>query len=141
MRSRSSTRQLTTEQELYASGVGALSRRAHSIHEMRKYLERRTEDKDLTSQVIARLRERDYLNDARYALDFARHHATMRKQGRFRIARELRVRGVPDRHIEEALDAVFAETDEAASVRARLRRRMTHLRWPARSAQARLALR
>ena len=43
-----------------------------------------------------------------------------RQQGRFRIARELRTRGVPDHHIEAALDAVFAETDEAALVRARL---------------------
>ena len=105
-------------------------RRAHSIHEMRKYLERRAEEKDLTSQVIARLREQKYLDDARYALDFAREHAKRRKQGRFRIARELRTRGVPDRHIEEALDTVFAETDEAGSVRARLRRRMANLRGP-----------
>jgi regulatory protein len=105
-------------------------RRAHSVSEMRKYLERRAEEKDLTSQVIARLREQKYLDDARYALDFARQHAKLRKQGRFRIARELRTRGVPDRHIEEALDTVFAETDEAASVRARLRRRMAHLRGP-----------
>jgi regulatory protein len=109
---------------------GALMRRAYSIHEMRQYLDRRTEDKDLTSQVIARLRERNYLDDARYALDYARTHATTRKQGRFRIARELRTRGVPDRYIEAALDAVFAETDEAASVRERLRRRMAHVRGP-----------
>jgi regulatory protein len=130
VRSRSTPRQVSTEQELYASAVGALSRRAHSIHEMRRYLERRTEEKDLTSQVIARLRERNYLDDARYALEFARQHAKFRKQGRFRVARELRTRGVPDRHIEAALDAVFAETDEAASVRERLRRRMAHARGP-----------
>ncbi len=105
-------------------------RRAYSIHEMRVYLDRRTEEKDLTSQVIARLRERSYLDDARYALDFARQHAKTRKQGRFRIARELRTRGVPDRHIEAALDTVFAETDEAALVRIRLRRRMAHIRGP-----------
>ena len=34
----------------------------------------------------------------------------------------------PDRHIEAALDAVFAETDEAALVRARLKRRLAHVR-------------
>jgi regulatory protein len=105
-------------------------RRPYSIHEMRVYLDRRTEEKDLTSQVIARLREQKYLDDDRYALDYARQHAQLRKQGRFRIARELRTRGVPDRHIDAALDAVFAETDEAASVRVRLKRRMTHLRGP-----------
>lgn len=128
MYSRSSPRKLSTEQELYTSAVRALMRRAHSIHQMREYLERRAEDKDLTSPVIAKLRERDYLDDARYALDFARLHANSRRQGRFRITRELRARGVPDRHIETALDAVFAETDEAELVRARLKRHLSHVR-------------
>jgi regulatory protein len=126
----SSPRKLGTENELYSSALRALMRRAHSIHEMRKYLERRAEDEEHVSQVIARLRERNYLDDARYALDYARSHAQSRRQGRFRIARELRARGVPDRHIEAALDAVFAETDEAALVRVRLNRKLAHIRGP-----------
>jgi regulatory protein len=105
-------------------------RRAHSIHEMRDYLARRAEDKELISPVIARLRELQYLDDARYATDYARQHARTRHQGRFRIARELRGRGVPDRYIESALEAVFAETDEATLVRARVKRRLAHLRGP-----------
>jgi regulatory protein len=128
VRSRSSSRKLATEQQLYMSASRALMRRAHSIHEMRQYLERRAEDKELVSSVVARLREQGYLDDARYALEYARHHAQSRRQGRFRIARELRGRGVPDRHIEAALDSVFAETDEAASVRARLKRHLSHVR-------------
>ncbi len=105
-----------------------MTRRAHSIHEMREYLERRAEDGDIVSPVIARLREQNYLDDAKYALTYARQHANTRRQGRFRIARELRTRGVPDRHIEAALDAVFAETDEGALVRARLKRQLAHIR-------------
>ena len=128
MRSRSSPRKLATEQQLYMSALRALMRRAHSIHEMRQYLERRAEDKEVVSTVVARLRENQYLDDTRYALEYARHHAQSRRQGRFRIARELRGRGVPDRHIEAALDSVFAETDEAASVRTRLKRHLSHAR-------------
>jgi regulatory protein len=128
MRSRSSPRKLATEQQLYGSALRALMRRAHSIHEMRAYLERRAEDKEVVSTVVARLRENQYLDDARYALEYARNHAQSRRQGRFRIARELRGRGVPDRHIEAALDSVFAETDEAASVRTRLKRQLSHVR-------------
>lgn len=130
MRSRSSPRKLTTEQELYASALRALMRRAHSIHEIREYLERRAESKDHVSLVIARLREQSYLDDARYALDYARAHAQSRRQGRFRIARELRGRGVPDRHIEAAIAAVFAETDESLLVRARIKRHLAHFRGP-----------
>jgi regulatory protein len=127
---RSSPRKFSTEQDLYAASLRALMRRAHSIHEMKEYLERRADDKDLVPVVVARLREQTYLDDARYALDFARHHAQLRGQGRFRIARELRARGVPDRHIEAALDATFTDTDEVALVRKRLERKLAHIRAP-----------
>ena len=127
---RSSPRKLSTEEDLYAQSLRALTRRAHSIHEMREYLARRSEDPELIGTVVARLRERKYLDDARYALDYARQHAQLRRQGRFRIARELRTRGVPDRYIDAALDAVFAETNESTLVRARLTRRLANLRGP-----------
>lgn len=130
MRSRSAPRKFDTEQELYACALRALMRRAHSIHEMKKYLGVRSEDADMVKTVIARLREHRYIDDARYALDFARTHAKQRRQGRFRIVRELRTRGVPDQHIEAALEAVFEETDEASLVRTRLQRRLAHSRGP-----------
>jgi regulatory protein len=131
---RSSPRQLASEQDLYAAAVRALLRRAHSIHEMKEYLARRAGDnvegKGLIGQVIAHLREQSYLDDAKYALDYARQHAHSRAQGKFRIARELRARGVPDQHIEAALDAVFADTDEAVLVRKRLARHLKGVRGP-----------
>jgi regulatory protein len=130
VRSHSAPRKVSTEQDLYASALRALMRRAHSIHEMRQYLGRRAETKNHVDRVIAHLREQSYLDDARYALDYTRQHANSRRQGRFRIARELRARGVPDHHVDAALEAVFAETDEASSVRARLQRRLAHLRGP-----------
>ena len=123
-------KKVSTEQDLYSAALRALMRRAHSIHEMKKYLARRTDDAGLVPEVIARLREGNYLNDARYALDYARQHAQSRRQARFRIARELRARGVPDQHVDTALEAVFAETDEASLLRARLKRRFAHLRFP-----------
>ena len=129
-RFRNSPRKYSTEQEIYAVALRALMRRAHSIHEMKKYLEARSEDAELVKPVIARLRESRYLDDSRYAHDFACTHAKLRRQGRFRIMRELRTRGVPDAHIEAALDSVFAETDEASLVRTRLQRRLAHSRGP-----------
>ncbi|MGH9748099.1 MAG: regulatory protein RecX [Candidatus Acidiferrales bacterium] len=126
----SNRRKLGTEYQLNMSAQRALMRRAFSIHEMTKYLEGRAEKKELVPPVVARLRELNYLNDERYALEYARHHAQARRQGRFRIARELRGRGVPDVHIDAALTAVFADTDEATLVRARLKRRLSHIRGP-----------
>lgn len=103
-------------------------RRAHSVHEMKEYLARRAEDPEAISPIIQKLKEQQYLDDARYARDYARVHAQGRRQGKFRIARELRARGVPDRHIEAALEAVFAETDESSLVRARLKRKLQSIR-------------
>jgi regulatory protein len=125
-----SPRQFDSEQDLYTAALRALMRRAHSVHEMKEYLERRAISKDLVAPVLARLREQNYLDDARYALEFARLHTQSRRQGRFRIARELRARGVPDRHIEAALEASFAETDESSLIRARLKRRLARHRGP-----------
>jgi regulatory protein len=127
---RPNPRKLSTESDLYNSALRALTRRAHSIHEMKQYLHRRAGDDALIPPLIARLRELNYLDDARYALEFARTHAKSRRQGRFRIARELRTRGVPDHHIDAALQAVFVETDEASLVRARIKRRLSSTRGP-----------
>ncbi len=127
MRSRS-PKKLATESELYAAALRALMRRAHSVHEMRELLGRRAERAADAAAVLARLKQNRYLDDAKFAADFARIHAQARRQGRFRISRELRQRGVPDRHIEAALDAVFSETSEADLIRARLKRKLAQFR-------------
>jgi regulatory protein len=125
-----SARKLHTEEELYAAAIRALARRAHSVYEMKQALERRAVDPAIIPAVIARLRANKYLDDTRYARDFARRHASGRRQGRFRIERELRRRGVPDRHIEAALAGAFAETDESTLVRQRIERKLKLLRGP-----------
>ncbi len=113
---------------LYAAALGALTRRAYSVHDMRKWLEQRAESRGLADEVLVRLKERGYVDDARYARQFARQRAEGRRQGRFRIARDLRARGVPDRHIEAALDEVFSETDQVALLRTRIERKLRSLR-------------
>ncbi len=123
-------RKLASEEELYAAGLRALMRRAHSVYEMRQALERRAEEKSLARRVLERLKREGLLDDGRYARQFARQHAESRRQGRFRIARDLRARGVPDRHIEAALEEIFTETDEAVLVRKRIERRLRGLRGP-----------
>ena len=96
-------RQLETETELYDAAVKILMRRAHSVSDMKKALGRRCEDEKLVKAVVERLKRQNLIDDARYARQFTRNRVETRKQGQFRIARELRARGVPDRHIEVAL--------------------------------------
>ena len=124
----SKPRKLETESELYDVAVRALMRRAHSVHEMKRKLERHSENKLLVQLVMARLKENGMIDDARYAKQFARQRTESRKQGKFRIARDLRGRGIPDRHIEAALTEAAQNTDEAAMVRQRVARKLRSFR-------------
>jgi regulatory protein len=121
-------RQLETEEELYQIAVRALMQRAHSVHEMKQKLERRSNNKLLVQVVMARLKKNGMIDDARYAKQFARQRIEGRKQGKFRISRDLRSRGVPDRHIEAALKEASETTDEAAMVRQRIERKLRSYR-------------
>src|SRR5579862_6248816 len=127
---RSSPRKLSSEAELYAAAINGLARRAYSVYEMRTYLERRADDKRAVQEILNELKRRQFLDDERYARQFVRLRAEIRKQGSFRIARDLRARGVPDRHIEAALAERAEESDESGIVRARLARRLKNLRGP-----------
>src|SRR5213082_2418114 len=121
-------RQLDTEAELYDVAVRALMRRAHSIHEMKQKLERRSANKLLVQVVMARLKENGMIDDARYAKQFARQRTESRKQGKYRVARDLRARGIPDRHISSALEEVAENTDEAAMIRQLIERKLRSYR-------------
>ena len=121
-------RKLCSESDLYNAALRALMRRAHSVYEMRLTLERRAEDKSLVKKIIEKLKSAGLIDDARYAKQFARQRTESRKQGKFRIARDLRARGIPDRHIEAALVELSQETDEAALIRKRIERKMKLLR-------------
>jgi regulatory protein len=132
----SKPRQLETESELYDVALRALMRRAHSVHEMKKLLSRRTDNELLVQVVMARLKENGQIDDARYAKQFARQRTQIRKQGKFRIARDLRARGVPDRHIESALEESTDEAAERTTIRNRIERKLKLLRGRGSSAGA-----
>jgi regulatory protein len=117
-------RTIDSESTLYEAAIKILMRRAHSVSEMKKALIRRTADEDLIKKVISRLKQNGLIDDARYAKQFARQRTELRKQGKFRVARELRARGVPDRHIEAALEEAAKDTDEAAIIRQRIERKL-----------------
>jgi regulatory protein len=123
-------RQVETEEELYEIALRALMRRAHSVNEMKQKLERRASSKLLAQVVMARLKESGQLDDARYAKQFARQRTEGRKQGKFRVARDLRARGVPDRHIDAALKESAEQNDEASMVRQRIERKLRSYRGP-----------
>ena len=117
-------RQLETDAQVYDAAIKILMRRAHSVHEMKKALARRCEDDKIVRGVVERLKRENLLDDARYAKQFTRLHTESRKQGEFRIARDLRARGIPDRHIETAIKDAAAGSDPASIIRQRIERKL-----------------
>jgi regulatory protein len=117
-------RQLETDAQVYDAAIKILMRRAHSVHEMKKALARRCEDDKIVRGVVERLKRESLLDDARYAKQFTRLHTESRKQGEFRIARDLRARGIPDRHIETAIKDAAAGSDPASIIRQRIERKL-----------------
>src|SRR5258708_35298822 len=97
---------------------------------MTKKLPRRADNELLVRVVLARLKENGQLDDERYAQQFTRNRTQSRKQGQFRIQRELRARGVSDGVINSALEESAAQTDPAATVRQRIERKLTSYRGP-----------
>jgi regulatory protein len=120
--------QLETEGQLHDAAIKMLMRRAHSISEMKKALARRCADEKLVKLTVERLKRENLLDDTRYAKQFVRHRTEYRKQGSYRIARDLRARGVPDRHIEAALEESATNSDPAALVRQRIERKLRPFR-------------
>ena len=117
-------RQLETEAQVYDAALRILMRRAHSISEMKKALSRRCEDEKLVKTVVERLKRENLLDDVRYAKQFTRLRTESRKQGQFRIARDLRARGIPERHIDTAIKEVVTTTDASALIRQRIERKL-----------------
>ncbi len=117
-------RQLETEQQLHDAAIKILMRRAHSISEMKKALARRCDDEKLVTSTVERLKREKLLDDSRYARQFVRHRTEYRKQGQYRITRDLRARGVPDRHIAVAMKESAATSDTTALVRQRIERKL-----------------
>jgi regulatory protein len=115
-------RQLDSEEELYDVALRALMRRGHSVEEMKRKLSRHSRNELLVRVVLARLKENGQLDDERFAKQFARTRSEGRKQGKFRIARDLRARGVADRYIATALEE--SSGLEASLVRERIARKL-----------------
>ena len=121
---------LESESALYGAAIQILRRRAQSVSEMKKALIRRTADQELIRNVVDRLKREGLLDDARYAQQFVRQRSEIRHHGRYRIAADLRARGVPDHLIKAALEDACDENGECAAIRQRIERKLTVWRGP-----------
>lgn len=122
----------TDPESLYNAAIRALARRARSSGEVRALLLRRKAAPADVEAVIQRLRDRGYLDDARFARSFVASRVENDLHGRTRVRRDLAARRVRPDIAEEALRQAFDTLDEAKLLRRHLQRkvRVTRLDKP-----------
>jgi regulatory protein len=81
----------------------ALNRKERTIAEMARVLAGKRVEPALIDEVVGELIEQGYLDDARYARQFAEERRRLDAWGADRIERRLRALGVDREHIAEAL--------------------------------------
>src|SRR6184192_4984928 len=94
-----SSKKIYSEEDLYTYAIGALGRRMRSTAELKRLLRRRVEaeteyGQTLIELVIRRLKDRGYLNDAKYAAAYSSFRRDNERFGRMRVITDLKTKGV-----------------------------------------------
>ena len=94
----------------FNSAMYSLDLRDHSVREMKNKLSRKY-DAESVESAVERLVGLGFLNDERYAENFARQLFEYKKYGRNRIKSELYARGIASDIINNVLDEIFEAED------------------------------
>lgn len=114
-RSKRAPRLLDAE-ELWSFALKSLGTRALSILEIRAKLTRRASDPADVETVLARLKEYKYLDDSRFAENYASARKENQGFGKMRVLRDLGQRKVGSTVAQKAVEQIFEGADETAMV-------------------------
>jgi regulatory protein len=131
MRTRAPSKSRTSPpREPYPVALAMLARRAYSVAELRRTLERKCPGHSGIEDAIARLRGLGYLDDKKFAEHVASSLARNRAFGRHRIRRELKAKLVDYRHIAPAIDRAFEESDERELLARTIEKKLRTMKLP-----------
>jgi len=106
--------------EIRRAAMNLLSRREHSLDELRQKLQRRFDNAAMLENQLQRLADENLQSDARFAESFARQRAG-RGYGPSRVRQEMRQKGISDNAIAQAFET--AELDWWALAEAAFRKK------------------
>ncbi len=110
-------------EKLLNVALRALGGRAHSAGELRDKLRRRAQSDEDVDTVLAKLKEAGYLNDQRFAENYASARLQNQGLGKMRVLRDLRQRRVAPKLAEQVTEKTYEQTDEANLIEEFLRRK------------------
>jgi regulatory protein len=114
----------------FETAVGMLSRRPYSVAELRRALEKKFPGSADVPEVLARLRQLGYLDDAKFADAYASSLARVRNYGRHRIRRELKSKLVDYGVIDRAVENAFTSVSERELLERAVEKKIRTLRKP-----------
>lgn len=87
-------RQADKVEDVVNYGLWHLSKRDHSIYELKTKMKKKTDNDEWIEQAIEKLIELRYLDDQRYVNNFLQNSNEFKKHGPMRIKQELRLKGI-----------------------------------------------
>ena len=88
--------------------------RDRSRNEITRYLRDKKFSTNVIDETLTFLENNEYVNDARFAIQFGRSRIINKKIGRLRLGIELEQKGIEKKIIDETLNSLYEEFDEEA---------------------------
>jgi regulatory protein len=118
---------LLDDESLYDYAVKLLGQQMRTVAEVKRLVRRRVEPGEpgevKIESVIARLKERRYLDDTGYAADYAKLRQENASFGKRRVQQDLIRKGVPSTVIAKTLDTAYQNVSEEELARRHLERK------------------
>jgi regulatory protein len=111
---------------LWEYALRALAAHARSLGELRQKLLGRARRLEDVPAVLVRLKQAGLLDDRRFAEEYSANRLENQGLGQDRVLRDLRRRRVAPKLAEEAVKAVYRDTDEVSLIEQFLRRKYRH---------------
>jgi regulatory protein len=117
------TTKLLDQESLLNYALRLLGGRAYSMGELREKMRPRAEQAESIDAVIAKLKESGYVDDKKFAENYAAARLENEGFGKMRVLRDLRQRRVAPKLAEQVTERTFKSTDETELVEAFLKRK------------------
>jgi len=97
-------------------GIRKLSYGMDSISNFRNKLKQKSYDSESINIIIAKLTENGYLNDNKFAIEYAKYLKDKKKYGKSRIIQQLKKKGINDYNINEAIQDFEINEDDIEDI-------------------------
>ncbi len=114
---------LLDQEALLNYALRLMGGRDHSMGELREKMRRHAERPESIDAVIAKLKEAGYVDDRKFAENYAAARLENEGFGKMRVLRDLRQRRVAPQLAEQVTERIFQSTDETELIEAFLKRK------------------